>query len=49
MHPSHLLTVKQRVLTSNLAEAKSIVDRIKRTEAPERVSHLLEKNGDDCP
>jgi phosphotransferase system enzyme I (PtsI) len=43
MHPAHLLTIKQRVLTSNLAEIKPIVDRIRRTEIPEKVSALLER------
>jgi len=43
MHPAHLLTVKQRVLTSNLADVKPIVDRIRRTEVPERVAALIDK------
>jgi phosphotransferase system enzyme I (PtsI) len=43
MHPAHLLTVKQRVLTSDLTEIKLIVDRIRRTEVPKKVVALLDK------
>jgi phosphotransferase system enzyme I (PtsI) len=43
MHPAHLLTVKQRVLTSDVTEIKLIVDRIRRTEVPKKVVALLDK------
>src|SRR5439155_25380987 len=34
MHPAHLLTIKQRVLTSDMAEAKAVVARMRRTDEP---------------
>jgi len=40
---AHLLTVKQRVLTSDVTEIKLIVDRIRRTEVPKKVVALLDK------
>jgi phosphoenolpyruvate-protein phosphotransferase (PTS system enzyme I) len=43
MHPAHLLTVKQRVLQSEYASAKSIVERIRRADEPQKVVALLEK------
>ena len=43
MHPAHLLTVKQRVLTSDIGEIKAIVERIRRTEVPEKVVALLDR------
>jgi phosphotransferase system enzyme I (PtsI) len=43
MHPAHLLTVKQRVLTSEVAAVKPIVDRIRRADEPERIALLLKK------
>jgi phosphoenolpyruvate-protein phosphotransferase (PTS system enzyme I) len=43
MHPANLLTVKQRVLMSNLAEAESVSNRILKADSPERVLMLLEK------
>jgi phosphotransferase system enzyme I (PtsI) len=43
MHPSHLLSVKQRVLTSDIAAILPIVDRLRRAEEPGRVSALLDK------
>ena len=43
MHPAHLLTIKQRVLTTNVAEIEAIVDRMRRTDDPARVAALLEK------
>jgi phosphotransferase system enzyme I (PtsI) len=42
MHPAHLLTVKQRVLTSEVAAAKPHVDRIRRADDPFKVASLLE-------
>jgi phosphotransferase system enzyme I (PtsI) len=43
MHPAHLLTVKQRVLTTNVAELRPVVDRIRRTDSAEKVVALLQK------
>ncbi len=43
MHPAHLLTVKQRVLQSDVSAAKMIVDRIRRADEPGKVLALIEK------
>jgi len=43
MHPAHLLSIKQRVLTSEVAAAKPFVDRMRRTDDPARLASLLEK------
>jgi len=43
MHPANMLTVKQRVLMSNLAEAESIAARVLKADSPERVFMLMEK------
>ena len=43
MHPAHLLTVKQRVLTSEVAQATPIVRRMRRTDDPARLAALLDK------
>jgi phosphotransferase system enzyme I (PtsI) len=43
MHPAHLLAVKQRVLTSDVARAKQVVDRMRRTDDPLKLGALLEK------
>ena len=43
MHPAHLLTVKQRVLTSEVAALKPIVDRIRRADNPEKISALVDR------
>jgi phosphotransferase system enzyme I (PtsI) len=43
MHPAELLTVKQRVLTSDATGAKPLIDRIRRADSPERISLLVEK------
>jgi phosphotransferase system enzyme I (PtsI) len=43
MHPAHLLEVKQRVLQSEVAAAKAIVERIRRADEPRKVQDLLEK------
>jgi phosphotransferase system enzyme I (PtsI) len=43
MHPSQLLTVKHRVLQTNIAAGASIVDRIRRVDDPERLKALLER------
>jgi len=43
MHPAHLLTIKQRVLASDSAGARRLVDRMRRTDEPERLAGLLER------
>jgi phosphotransferase system enzyme I (PtsI) len=43
MHPAHVLTVKQRVLGTSLAEAAPIVARILKTDEPERLKALMVK------
>jgi len=43
MHPSHLLTIKQRVLTTDLGAIKAVVERIRRTDDPAKLASLLEK------
>jgi phosphotransferase system enzyme I (PtsI) len=43
MHPAHLLTVKQRVLTSEVAAVKTLVDRIRKADSPDKIAALVEK------
>ncbi|MGL4649110.1 MAG: phosphoenolpyruvate--protein phosphotransferase, partial [Caldilineaceae bacterium] len=43
MHPAHLLTVKQRVLTSEIASGKTLVDRIRKADSPDKIATLVEK------
>ena len=43
MHPAHLLEVKQRVLTSEVAAAKVLVDRIRRADNPDKIASLVDK------
>jgi phosphotransferase system enzyme I (PtsI) len=43
MHPAHVPTVKQRVLTSDVSAIKPVVDRMKRTESPVKLAALLDK------
>jgi phosphotransferase system enzyme I (PtsI) len=43
MHPAHLLTVKQRVLTSDIGEARSFVERMRRSDEPAKLTALLSK------
>jgi len=43
MHPAHLLTIKQRVLTSEVSGIKPIVDRLRRTDDPARAAALFER------
>jgi phosphotransferase system enzyme I (PtsI) len=43
MHPAHLLTVKQRVLTTSLPDIAPIVARILKTDDPEKMQGLIEK------
>ncbi len=43
MHPAHILAVKQRVLTTDVATIRPIVDRMRRTDDPAKVMALLDK------
>ena len=43
MHPAHLLTVKQRVLQSDVKAAKAVVERIRRADDPRKIGALVEK------
>jgi phosphotransferase system enzyme I (PtsI) len=43
MHPAHLLSVKQRVLTTEVAAAKNLVDRIRRADSPSKIAALVDK------
>jgi phosphotransferase system enzyme I (PtsI) len=43
MHPAHLLEVKQRVLTSEVAATKPLIDRIRRADSADRIAQLVEK------
>ncbi|MEK9877541.1 MAG: putative PEP-binding protein, partial [Betaproteobacteria bacterium] len=42
MHPAHLLTVKQKVLTSNVDELRSATQKILRTQNPDRIDQLVD-------
>jgi len=43
MHPAHLLSVKQRVLTTSLPDIAPTVARILKTDEPEKLQSLIEK------
>ena len=43
MHPAHLLTIKQRVLTSEVAMTRPLVARMLKSDDPDKLSALLEK------
>jgi len=43
MHPAHLLTIKQRVLSSDAAGAKQLANRMRRTDEPSKLAALLDK------
>ena len=43
MHPAHLLTVKQRVLTTSLPDIASVVARILKTDEPDKMQSLIER------
>jgi phosphotransferase system enzyme I (PtsI) len=43
MHPAQLLTIKQRVLTTEVAAAKPFIDRMRRTDDPARLAFQLAK------
>ena len=43
MHPAHILSVKQRVLTSELQAAKTLVARMRNVDEPAKLSSLLNR------
>jgi phosphoenolpyruvate-protein phosphotransferase (PTS system enzyme I) len=43
MHPAHLLSIKQRVLTTDVMRARALVARIRHAEDPGRLEKLLDK------
>ena len=43
MHPAHLLTIKQQVLRSDLAEVTLLANRMLKTEDPDKMLALLER------
>ncbi len=43
MHPAHIPTVKQRVLTSDVSAIGPVVERMKRTDSPAKLAALLDK------
>lgn len=42
MHPAHLLSIKQRVLTTDVTRARAFVARIRRADDPARLVKLLD-------
>lgn len=43
MHPAHLLAVKQRVLTSDIATVRALVARMRRSDDPARIAALVDR------
>jgi phosphotransferase system enzyme I (PtsI) len=43
MHPAHILSVKQRVLTSELQAAKTLVARMRNVDEPAKLASLLNR------
>jgi len=43
MHPAHILSVKQRVLMTEVAATRPVVDRMRRSDDPARVVTLLDR------
>jgi len=43
MHPAHLLGIKQRVLQSEFAAARPLVERIRRTDEPYKLLALIDR------
>ena len=43
MHPAELLSIKQRVLTSEVAPTKPLVDRIRRADSADRIAALVDR------
>ena len=46
MHPAHLLEIKRRVLSSDAAASRPLVNRMRRSDDPERVAALLDRLND---
>jgi phosphoenolpyruvate-protein phosphotransferase (PTS system enzyme I) len=46
MHPAHILSVKQRVLMSEVAAIRPVVDRMRRADDPLRIVALLDRLND---
>jgi phosphoenolpyruvate-protein phosphotransferase (PTS system enzyme I) len=43
MHPAHLLSIKQRVLTSEVTAAKAFAERMRRIDDPAKLVSMLDK------
>ena len=43
MHPAHLLAIKQRVLTSDIAAVKPLVARMRGTDDPAKLIALVDR------
>jgi phosphotransferase system enzyme I (PtsI) len=43
MHPSHLLSVKQRVLQTNVSTTAPLIERVRRVDEPDKLNALLER------
>jgi len=43
MHPAHILSVKQRVLMTEVGAIRPVVDRMRRSDDPARVVALLDR------
>ena len=43
MHPAQRLTIKQRVLTSSIADCEMVANRILRTDEPDKIISALAK------
>jgi phosphotransferase system enzyme I (PtsI) len=46
MHPAHLLSVKQRVLNTDVAKVTPIVNRMRRSDDAAKLAALLDKLND---
>ena len=46
MHPAYLLSVKQRVLTTDVTKITPLVERMRRSDDPNKLAQLLAKLND---
>jgi phosphotransferase system enzyme I (PtsI) len=46
MHPAHLLNIKQRVLTTDVSKVAPLVERMRKSDDPNKLSALLAKLND---
>ena len=46
MHPAHLLTIKQRVLTTDVSKVAPLVERMRKSDDPNKLAALLAKLND---